>query len=80
MHWYIKEEGIEKEYKALKQNLKSFKTTYMYIKKFEQEYGNELKSLCDRALKVHQTVNTFLGFHESCRSYVSHRRNRKANV
>lgn len=51
-NWYVREANKAKEFKEAKESIRQFRNTYMYVKKYEHEYGAAVLSLCSAVEKV----------------------------
>jgi len=51
-NWYLTETGTQANYKDIHEVIAQFKSSFIYIKKFELEYGKELISLCQKLENV----------------------------
>ena len=52
LRWYEKESSSTQNYSEMKELIEQFKNTYIYIKKYEHEYGREVVSLCSKTEQV----------------------------
>ncbi len=56
--WFVKEAGKVGPWMEIQTSIKLFKSSYVYIKKYETDYGAAVKALCDCIEKVSCTHNS----------------------
>ncbi len=54
IHWLVKQTPFGKIEQNIRQLIKPFKTIYIFVKKFEQDYAKALQSLYENVERVSQ--------------------------
>ena len=56
LDWHIKENGMGVAYDQSKKLIKNHRKSYIYVKNYEENYGDQVKSLCRKVETVMMNI------------------------